>query len=189
MKTLIVNLYGAPGAGKSVTAAEVFAELKKKGVTTELVREHVKEFVWAGGNPGVFDELAFFGEQVRRESLLYGKVRVLVTDKPLLMHPFYCFVNGYNELARGLILCCNAHRNSLADQGHDLLHVFCELPKDESKFEQAGRLQNYKEARYLDEKLFRFLLECRATPHVSVDGHAATSTKQIVDQILEHLSQ
>ena len=36
--TLIVNLFGVPGAGKSTGAAQVFANLKKKGINAELVK-------------------------------------------------------------------------------------------------------------------------------------------------------
>jgi len=35
--TLVVNLYGGPGTGKSTTAAATFAELKMAGINCELV--------------------------------------------------------------------------------------------------------------------------------------------------------
>lgn len=42
-KPLVINLFGAPGAGKSTGAAIVFAELKKRGVNAELVTEFTKD--------------------------------------------------------------------------------------------------------------------------------------------------
>lgn len=43
---LIVNLFGAPGAGKSTLAAYVFAKLKMAGVNAELVTEFAKDKTW-----------------------------------------------------------------------------------------------------------------------------------------------
>ena len=42
MKTLVINLIGGPGCGKSTIAAELFSRLKKMGVTCELVTEYIK---------------------------------------------------------------------------------------------------------------------------------------------------
>lgn len=43
--TIVVNLFGAPGAGKSTGAAHIFAELKMCGINTELVTEFAKDKV------------------------------------------------------------------------------------------------------------------------------------------------
>lgn len=48
MKTIVVNLFGAPGAGKSTGAAYIFALLKMAGVEAELVTEFAKDKVWEG---------------------------------------------------------------------------------------------------------------------------------------------
>lgn len=43
---LIINLFGAPGAGKSTGAAYIFSKLKMLGVNAELVTEFAKDKVW-----------------------------------------------------------------------------------------------------------------------------------------------
>lgn len=40
---LTVNLYGAPGAGKSTGAAYIFSQLKMRGVNAELVTEFAND--------------------------------------------------------------------------------------------------------------------------------------------------
>jgi len=42
MKTKVINLFAGPGAGKSTTAAGLFAEMKRANVDVELVTEYVK---------------------------------------------------------------------------------------------------------------------------------------------------
>ena len=43
---IVVNLFGAPGAGKSTGAAYIFAKLKMAGINAELVTEFAKDKVW-----------------------------------------------------------------------------------------------------------------------------------------------
>lgn len=42
MKTLVINLAGAPGAGKSTLATEIFSKLKKLGYNCEAWIEKVQ---------------------------------------------------------------------------------------------------------------------------------------------------
>src|SRR3546814_15130333 len=46
MKATILNFFAGPGAGKSTTTAQVFADLKKKNLNVELVTEYAKDLVW-----------------------------------------------------------------------------------------------------------------------------------------------
>ena len=43
---MVVNLFGAPGAGKSTGAAYIFAILKMHGIDAELVTEFAKDKLW-----------------------------------------------------------------------------------------------------------------------------------------------
>lgn len=59
---LVVNLFGAPGSGKSTGAAYIFSQLKIAGVNAELVTEFVKDKVWEN-NEEVFKNQAYiFGK-------------------------------------------------------------------------------------------------------------------------------
>ena len=44
--TLVVNLFGVPGAGKSTGAAHIFSCIKMAGVNAELITEYAKDKVW-----------------------------------------------------------------------------------------------------------------------------------------------
>lgn len=91
---LLINLFGAPSAGKSTGAAYVFSQLKLKGINAELVTEFAKDKVWEE-SVEVFNNQAYiFGEQYFRISRCQNKVDVIVTDSPLILSAFY----NHNDL-------------------------------------------------------------------------------------------
>lgn len=91
---IVVNLFGAPGAGKSTGAAYIFSQLKLKGINAELVTEFAKDKVWEE-NPEVFKNQAYiFGKQSFRLSRCRDKVDVIITDSPLVLSILYNAENG-----------------------------------------------------------------------------------------------
>ena len=87
--TIVVNLLGGPGVGKSTLTAAVFAKLKDAGVDCEMASEFAKELVWEQRNETFKDELYIFAKQAHRLFRLNGKVDVVITDRPLILTCFY----------------------------------------------------------------------------------------------------
>lgn len=87
--TVIVNLYGGPGAGKSTTRAGVFHKLKLFGVNVEEVTEYAKDLTWEGRDYALSNQVYVFAKQFKRMDMLVGKVDVIVTDSPLLLSSVY----------------------------------------------------------------------------------------------------
>ncbi|MCL2621956.1 MAG: ATP-binding protein, partial [Firmicutes bacterium] len=87
--TLVVNLYGGPGAGKSTNAAALFVELKNRGINCELVREYAKDLVWEERSVEFYDQFTVLGKQVKRVNALIGKVDIIITDSPIILSCHY----------------------------------------------------------------------------------------------------
>lgn len=86
---LVVNLFGAPGAGKSTGAAYIFSKLKMAGVNAELVTEFAKDKVWEESKAVFQNQAYIFGKQYFRISRVQDKVDVVITDSPILLSSFY----------------------------------------------------------------------------------------------------
>lgn len=45
-KTIVINAFGGPGAGKTTACLDITSMLKKRGFVAEYVQEYAKELVW-----------------------------------------------------------------------------------------------------------------------------------------------
>lgn len=87
--TLIINLFGGPGTGKSTGAAHIFAKLKMAGVDAELVTEFAKDKTWEANAAALSNQFYILGKQSFRLSRVAGQVDVIITDSPLLLSTMY----------------------------------------------------------------------------------------------------
>lgn len=85
---MLINLTGAPGAGKSTMAAGLFHRLKTRHWNVELVTEYTKELVLTQDNWSLSDELLVFAEKYRRIKKLES-VDLVITDSPLINSVVY----------------------------------------------------------------------------------------------------
>lgn len=146
-KTLVVNMMGEPDAGKSTMAAAVFAELKFRGIRSELALEYAKDRVWEGSQAVLHDQIYVFGKQWHRTYRLLGKVRVIVTDSPLWLSILYDRTS--NTALRDMVV--------QASQSFPSLTYF--LERTGRVYDGAGRLQTEDEAKHLRERLTDIMLD------------------------------
>lgn len=88
-RPIVVNLAGAPGAGKSTGAAKIFSELKMLGINCELVGEVAKDVTWEHNTTALGCQEYIFGKQSYRLARCRNDVDVIVTDSPLPLAIIY----------------------------------------------------------------------------------------------------
>ena len=174
----VINLYGGPGTGKSTSAAYLFYLLKSQGKNAELVREYVKDWAWEGRNISTYDQIYLLGKQVRRESILYGKVDYIVTDSPIMLGIYYASKYSSLSVSEGVRAMTLAYYRQAAEDGHKHVHVFLERSKP---YNPLGRFQSEDQAKNIDNGVYGMLADLRI-PFVK-----CSTDREHLDQLLTDL--
>lgn len=161
-KTVVINMFGAPGVGKSTTAAMAFALLKMKGVDCELSSEFAKDLVWECRYETFKDELYIFAKQSHKLFRLLGKVDAVVTDHPLLLTAFY----AKND--PDLVRLCESRFAS-----YDNLNILIDRAKP---YNPNGRNQTLAESDEIGEGI-KSTLDSLKIPYVEIPGDESAPEK------------
>ena len=145
----VINIYGGPGAGKSTTAAQVFALLKHDGVNAELQREWCKAAVWDRYEAALEDQFYILAKHYRDLARFQrGGVDVVVSDSPLLMSLVY----GKKE---GIYFRSYVIELYGRFVNHDV------VLERQKVYEPKGRIQSKSEAEQVDVEVERMLRDVR----------------------------
>ena len=155
---------GGPGSGKSTTAAEMFAELKKRGVSCELITEYVKQWAWRGTPITDWDDIYITAKQLRRESACYGKVDYIITDSPLWLGAIYEQI--YRPGSQVMSGIADELRARQEAAGLRIVECFVKRNKP---FVQEGRYEDEQAARRVDALCLEWLQMTAPDFHI-VDG-------------------
>ena len=162
--TLIVNIFGGQGAGKSTTMASVFAKLKNNEIDCEMCSEFAKELVWEKREETFKDELYIFAKQNHRLFRCNGKVDVIVTDRPLIMSVVY------NEFYGKQTKDWNDAYNKLVIEtfnGYNNLNIYLNRVK---AFNPNGRNESEDQAVEFDRR-FKLMLDKYKVPYCIANGN------------------
>lgn len=147
-KTLVVNLFGGPGAGKTTCAMEICVALKKQGIATEYIPEYAKELVYANRmellDGSTHHQRHIYQEQKRKMNNALGKVDVIVTDSPIILSTIYDKEH------------CSAFEKEIIQEfyKHDNFNMFINRG---DTFETNGRIHTLQESMVIDQKIKDFL--------------------------------
>lgn len=132
--TKIVNIYGAPGAGKSTAAAMIFSKLKMAGVNAELVTEFAKDCVYEKRMTVMANQVYLFAKQHHRIERIMDQVDVIITDSPLDLGKYY-----------GARLHYSKELNAMIDKITSKYDTFDLYLTRNFDYQEEGRIQSKEE--------------------------------------------
>ena len=147
--SLIINFFGGPGIGKSTQSAGLFTEMKKHHMDVELTFEFPKIVAWEENFSAIKDQFYITANQHRNISRLYGKVKYIIVDSPIILGLIY--KNRYNQTPEyPATFYGDTYDAFILDlfKKYNSLNIF--LKRNDSTFDQNGRFQNLKESKEID---------------------------------------
>jgi hypothetical protein len=143
---LRINLYAGPGAGKSTTAAMLFAKMKILGYSIELVSEYVKGWAIAKRAPVGFEQVYLMGKQLQYEyRFLSHGIHNIVTDSPVLLSA--CYARAFYPELKDVA----THMEAIIaeyERHHPSINIF--LDRGDKPYSTEGRYQTKEQAQALD---------------------------------------
>lgn len=152
-KTMVINFFGGPGAGKSTAALITAGELKKhKDLTVEYVSEFAKDLIYEGKvellNGTVKNQRYLYEKQKERIDRLLGKVDIIITDSPIILSHVYLKEKGK--------AADEFKKQMLADNSKYINFNVC-IERASDAFEQEGRIHDENQSKALDNTIEDFL--------------------------------
>ena len=153
--TIVINIAGGPGVGKTTISANLFSKLKEKGYEVENVSEFAKELVWEGRNEAFNDRLYMHAEQNHRLMQMNGKLDYIITDSPLFLTSIYNsyylkdkFKDSYNNMIDNVV------KETFSYYTNKVYFL-----QRQTQYNSVGRREQISDAKNIDEAIIKYLKE------------------------------
>ena len=176
--TLIINVLGGPGVGKTTIASDLFVRFKRKELDVEIVSEFAKELVWEKRNEAFDDRLYMHAEQNHRLMMMNGNLDYIITDSPLILTSVYNHfyledkhTKEYNKMIDDVTLQTFNSYNNITF-----------LIERETGYDTNGRRESLDEAKAIDERIIKYL-EDNNIKYIKIKDR-----ENAVDEIIKYLN-
>lgn len=177
--SLIVNMLAGPGAGKSTLSAQLFAELKMRGMCSEMIAEYAKEWAWDGKKIHPIDEMIIYGRQLERERRFYARENMIaITDRPLELSCVYAAMYAPHriDVMKQIV---SFDREEARLLGATFLNVYVTREKE---YTQEGRYESEEQALKVDNLTKKYVI-------VDYIYYATNGVKPLADFVIGYAKQ
>jgi nicotinamide riboside kinase len=173
----VINIFGAPGVGKSTLASGLFYRMKVNGFSVEFVTEYAKECVFEERfNIIKEDQLYVFANQNRKLFRLIDQYEYVIMDSPLILSNVYIQKNSFYNVSKFSTLVTSTFNR------YPNLNYFISL-NDNFNFEQEGRVHSMEQSKHLENEIKEMLKENEIEIHLDI-----VNCDRALDFIFNHIT-
>ena len=175
-KSIVINMMGGPGAGKSTMASLLFAKMKMAGISCEYVTEYAKDMVWENRYNILNDQLYILTKQYRKLKRINGEVDVIITDSPIINSIYYNskIKDNMDKISDKIIV-------ELVGELCDKFNNYYYLIERNHSYEHNGRYQTEEESNIVSSEIKSIL------DNFNIKYEKMISCEESVNKILEEI--
>ena len=178
--TSLISAYGPPSCGKSTLSAQLFYELRSRGINVEYSMEVVKQWCYDGRKIDKFGQYYLFGSESYNQSRFFGSADIVISDSPVALTGYYNY--HYSQCKdNSLSEACKGFYKKAEEDGIKVFNFF--LPRTRP-YNPLGRFQSEEQSDAIAIEL-REWLDREGYPYIYLD---CPDNKRI-DIILQHLRE
>ncbi len=151
--TLVINILGGPGVGKTTIASDLFAAMKKRNLDVEIVNEFAKELVWENRSEAFNDRLYMHAEQNHRLMMMNGSLDYIITDSPLILTSVYNRFYMEDKFPKEY----NAMIDEVVNQTWNHYRNITFLIERDVHYDTNGRRESLSQAQEVDKRTLEYL--------------------------------
>lgn len=152
---MLVNIVGAPCAGKSTLACSIFSKLKSNHHDAEYVAEYAKQLVWQGDFDLLNNQHYVASRQYKMIKSIINKVDYLICDSPLFISLFY---NEYNENNTSNVQKTKDMILDKMSEFEDSIYIFIKRNKQNS-YHINGRVHDEEQSIEIEDLIEKMLVD------------------------------
>lgn len=175
MKTKVINIIGAPSAGKSIFCSLIFAELKMMHYSSEICSEYVKHLIWKKEFETLCNQYYVTQQQYKMFKAINGAVEYIVTDGSLI-HGLY-----YNRIQENNICDVKKTEKKIKEWLNEFENIYVFLERGDHPYEIGGRIHTEEQSKMIEYELQELLDELQMK-YIKIK-----SSKSNVSKIIEYI--
>lgn len=168
MSSVIVNLFGGPGVGKTSLGSDIFAQLKKKHISVELVPEVAKQMIYQSNQAAIKYQFFIGNTQLFWQKSVEDHVDVVIAESPYILSSVYN--QTHPHLTSGFIEEFKKQNN---------INYF--ILRKNNAFDVSGRIHSFEESKSLDKEILNMLKSN------SIDFREIELNQYTVEEILKDI--
>lgn len=156
-KGKLIIVMGPPASGKSTLAAEVHAELKKRGLNSAFVSESATDYIAEYGIPdSPNDQMIIFYKQLNKEKMFLESKDYIICDSSAILNYFYFRSLYDNKLSNKDVASINHMQKEILKHINLVDYIFF-VPFLDTKTEDGIRFHNSDEIKKLERWIKSYL--------------------------------